>query len=283
MRFTNDAADIVLSVLDQSAAEFVSDGPWRWSSVMQNGVRMAVEASLDDCFLRLVHRLPATPGMFIDTRLALVKNNTLSAGVKLAISAEDNSLLLAADLVILEESQLLNRFQWALDGLHDCRHLLNANGIGIDRIEPRRPAHECDVRDLLRETPWEIEEQGPNDYSVMLDAASSAVTRIHQSDRGVELTVEFVRSTRIQETSHCALAKFLLTASNILRLARAYAEDGDSGYTFGMKVILPAGPTAEEIDHALGALSIAHRMCYRESAALLDERTARNYLAVREI
>ena len=43
-----------------------------------------------------------------------------------------------------------------------------------------------------------------------------------------------------------------------------------------------AAPAAEEIDHALAALSIAYRMCAREADVLLNDAAARCYLAARE-
>jgi hypothetical protein len=66
-------------------------------------------------------------------------------------------------------------------------------------------------------------------------------------------------------------------------MARACAVEADGQTSFGVQVGLPAAPAMEEIDHALGALSIAHRICARETNVLLNDAAARCYLAAREL
>jgi hypothetical protein len=96
------------------------------------------------------------------------------------------------------------------------------------------------------------------------------------------LNVELVRASATPEASRRALALYLLTAARELRLVRAYATQAEAGWSCGMQVNLPVAPASEEIDHALAALSMAHRMCAREANVLLDQAAARCYLAVRD-
>jgi hypothetical protein len=102
------------------------------------------------------------------------------------------------------------------------------------------------------------------------------------TENGLELSVELVRANAAAEMSRQALAVFLLTVSGALRMARGYAMAADGQESYGFQVCLPAAPAAEEIDHALAALSIAYRMCAREADVLLNDAAARCYLAARE-
>ena len=100
---------------------------------------------------------------------------------------------------------------------------------------------------------------------------------------GLLLNSELVRANTNAETSRQALAVFLLTATSALRLVRAYSEQLDCELAYGVQVNLPCAPATEEIDHGLAALSIAHRMCSQETNVLLNEATARYYLAARDL
>jgi hypothetical protein len=66
-------------------------------------------------------------------------------------------------------------------------------------------------------------------------------------------------------------------------MARVCAVEADGQTSFGLQVGLPVAPAMEEIDHALAALSIAHRMCAREANVLLNDAAARCYLAARDV
>jgi hypothetical protein len=94
--------------------------------------------------------------------------------------------------------------------------------------------------------------------------------------------VELLRTNAAKEASRHALAVFLLTISGALRMARGYAEAADGHESYGFQVCLPDAPASEEIGHALAALSIAYRMCARETDVLLDAAAARCYLAARD-
>jgi hypothetical protein len=159
----------------------------------------------------------------------------------------------------------------SLDSGDDCIVTQTAGAAGVG------------LGDLLRETSWPFTERGPNDFSAHLEADSAPPARITMNEHGFVFSVELVRSNAAAEVTQQALTVFLLTASSALRLVRARAVDGDGQRSFGFQVCLPAAPAAEEIDHALAALSIAYRMCARETKVLLNEVAARCYLAARGI
>jgi hypothetical protein len=285
MRFANEAAATVFRVLDKCSCELSPDGPWRWKGAVQNGTRLPISASFDEGFLQLASR----PGMIRKSanalERALLGNGEMTGGVRLALDGASGALHLRSDILLLDETQLLDRFHWALDGFHHGAHLLKSldSDSRYKRAEIRRTtASGINLAELLRETKWTTAERGPNDYSVELDAASAPPATIRLTESGVVASVELVRSEMSAENTRRALAVFLLTTSSVLRMARAYAVKTDEQMCCGFQVGLPHAPAAEEIDDALAALSVAHRNCARETSVLLNDLAARRYLSARE-
>ena len=285
MRFPNEAAATVFRVLDKCSSELSPDGPWRWKCAVQNGTRLPISASFDDGFLQLACR----PGVIRKSadalERALLGNGALAGGVRLALDGASGALHLRTDILLLDETQLLDRFHRALDGFHHGAHLLKS--LDSDSCSsPSETRHAAapgiSLAELLSETKWTTTERGPNDYSVELDAASAPPATIKLTENGVVASVELVRSKATAETTRQALAVFLLTTSSVLRMARAYAVKTDEQMSFGFQVGLPHAPAAEEIDDALAALSVAYRNCARETSVLLNDLAARSYLSARE-
>jgi len=285
MRFANESAATAYRVLDKCAGELEPAGPWRWRCAVQNGARLPIAASLEEGFLHLACQPEETRKCICTLERAIYGNRGLAGGVKLALGRLDKAgsgFQLTTDLVVLEEKQLLDRFRWALDGFHDGYRLLKFPDSGRNRGAVEAAACGDGLGELLRESSWACTERGANDFSANLDADSAPPARIRMTESGVELSVELARWNAATEASRRALAVFLLTASGALRMARACAVDADGQTGFGLQVGLPAAPAVEEIDHALAALSIAHRMCAREANVLLNDAAARCYLAARE-
>jgi hypothetical protein len=191
---------------------------------------------------------------------------------------------LRTDIVLVDETQLLQRVHWALAGFHHGYHRLKSlDSSGESMAMQAAGAREVRLGELLRETPWPCTERGPNDFSADLHQDATPPARISANEHGIVFSVELVRCNTAAEVARQALAVFLLTASSALRLVRAHAVEEEGQQRFGFQVCLPAAPAAEEIDHALAALSTACRMCAREASVLLDEAVARCYLSIREI
>jgi hypothetical protein len=241
-------------------------------------------ASLDEGFLQLTCRPDGIRKGALALERALLGNGALAGGVKLALNAASRDLTLCSDIVLLDEIQLLERVRWALQGFHEGDRLLKSPGASSVRAAKQRvDAGGANLGDLLRESSWAFTERGPNDFSADLDAVSAPPARIAAIDGQLMFGVELARCTAAAEATRQALAIFLLTASGALRLARAHAVEADGEWSFGFQVCLPGAAVTEEIDHALAALSIAHRMCARESSVLLDEAAARCYMAARDL
>lgn len=284
MRLANEAAANAFRVLDKCSAELESMGPWRWRCVVQNGALLPLTASLEDGFLQLAGHPEAMNRTAPALQRVLLGNDTLGGGVKFALNPASRSLYLRTEIVLLEEMQLLDRVHWALAGFHHGYHWLKSlDSHEEGAVAPAAGAPGVRLGELLRETSWSCTERGRNDFSADLAADSAPPARITTNEHGIVFSVELVRCTQAAEVERQALAAFLLTASSALRLVRAHAGEEEGQQRFGFQVCLPAAPAAEEIDHALAALSTAHRMCAREANVLLDEAAARCYLSVREI
>jgi hypothetical protein len=285
MRYANDAAASAFRVLDKYADKLETVGPWRWSCVVRNGALLPIAASLDEGFLQLACRPETIRESASVLERALMGNNTLPGGVRMALNSSSRGLHLRTDIAVLEEQQLLDRFKSALEGFHHGVGLmksLDGDSRGVRGEARLVAASSINLGELLCESSWSCAERGANDFSAQLAADSAPPARIRMTENGLDLSVELIRANAAEVCRH-ALAVFLLTISSALRLARAYAAAADGQHSFGFQVNLPAAPAAEEIDHALAALSIAYRMCARETSVLLNEAAARCYLAARDL
>jgi hypothetical protein len=282
MMLANETAATAYRVLNKCACEMESSGPWSWQCVVENGARLPLSASFDEGFMQLVCRPDSIHKTALALEDAMLHNKTLAGGVKLALSPADRGLHLRTDIVVLNEMQLRDRMEWALDGFHDGTRLLespDAHG-GCPRSQA---AHVSDaaLADLLRESAWPCAERGANEFSAELDASAAPPARIRMNGSGLEMSVELLRCDAAAEITRQALALYLLSVSGSLRMARAFASHAGGQISFGFLVSLPSTPFAEEIHHALSALSVAYRMCAREANVLLHIAAARHYLAAR--
>lgn len=283
MRFANEAADTAFRVLSKCTDELRLERPWRWRSVVQNGTRLPIAATLNEDFLHLDCQPDVSRTTAYTIERAILHNRTVGGGVKLALNDSSQALHMATDILVRDEKQLLDRFRWALDGFHDGCDLLAQPLFDPRPTQEHRNVGGINLADLMNESSWRLTERGPGEFTTELDSRSSPSARLRATTREVTLTAEFLRTNTVADCSKRAIALFLLTASSSLRLARAYGTETEGTWTCGMMVSLPAVPAIEEIDHGLAALSVAHRICAREANVLLDEAAARCYLTVRDV
>jgi hypothetical protein len=282
MMLANETAATAYRVLNKCACEMESSDPWSWQCVVENGARLPLAASFDEGFLQLVCRPDAMHKTALALEDAMLRNKSLAGGVRLALCSAGCGLHLRTDLVVLDENQLRDRMEWALEGFHDGTRLLESPDAHNEGSSLQAaPVSDAALADLLRECSWPCAERGANDFSAELDASAAPPARIRMNGSNLELSVELLRCDAAAEITRQALTLYLLTASSSLRMARAYAAHADGQISFGFLVSLPSTPAAEEIQHALSALSVAYRMCARETHVLLHSAAARHYLAAR--
>ena len=281
MKFANENAATAYRVLNKCAQEMEPAGPWRWRCVMQNGTRMNIAAAMEDSFLQLICRPEAIRKGTLPIEDAMLCNKSLAGGMKLAVNSSIDGLHLRTDIVIVDERQLIERLEWALEGIHEGNLLLHSSDLLNEQATPQITA-DADLDELLRESSWSCTKRGPNNYSVELDAQAAPPAGIRINGSKLELSVELLRCGPPANASRHALALFLLTATSALRMVRAYSARAEDQESFGLQVSLPSSAVSVEIDHALAALSIAYRMCAREAAVLLQAAAAHHYLAARD-
>jgi hypothetical protein len=278
----NEFAATTYRVLNKFACEMEPSGSWNWKCVVKNGTQLPLAASFDDGFLHLACRPDAMHKTSLAFENALLCNKTLAGGVKFALDPARGSLHLRTDIVVLDEMQLLDRLEWALEGFHDGNRLMKSLDSRIDHQFPQAAAvSDFDLANTLRETSWHCTEKGANDFSADLDASGAPPASIRLIGNSLDLSVELLRCNAAADITRQALVTFLLTASCNLRMVRAIAAHADEHICFGFHVSLPSCPATEEIHHALAALSVAYRMCARETNVLLHGAAAQLCMAAR--
>lgn len=283
MRLANDKAAIALTMLNKCCDDVEPAGLWRWRCSMHNGTRVTSVATFSGDFLRLAVRVPSVVPTPQSIEHALMSNAHLRGGARIALDRDKGEFLLSADMAVLTESQVAARISSAMDGFHDALSVLEAGLCTPPQpgaIPAAKPA--CKLGSLLEETRWQHHVREEGDYAVTLDAASSPTARITARAHELSASVELVR---VEHDSTCvrqALACYLLSACSTMRMVGATMECTSAQCHYQLEARLPADPEPEELDHTLGALSIAYRGCAGESTVLLNEAAARCYLAVHD-
>lgn len=281
MRLANDKAAIALTMLNKCCDDVEPAGPWRWRCSMQNGTRVTSVATFSGDFLRLATCVPSLVRTPQSIERALMSNAQLRGGVRIALHRDRKEFLLSADMAVLTESQVAARISSAMDGFHDALSALEA-GISAPPQPEANPATKpaSKLASLLEETRWQHHVREEGDYAVTLDAASSPPARITACAHELSASVELVRVGHDSTCVRQALANYLLSACSTMRMVRATMACASAQRCYQLEARLPADPESEELDHTLGALSIAYRGCAGESTVLLNEAAARCYLAV---
>jgi hypothetical protein len=282
MTIANQTAATAYRVLNKFTCEREPSGPWSWQCIVQNGARLPLAASFDEGFLQLACRPESIRETTLALEDAMLCNNSLAGGVKLALHSSGSGLHLRTDIVVLDERQLHDRLEWALEGFHEGTRLLKSPDLRNNLQDSQSdPVSVVALDDLLRETSWPCVERGPNDFSADLDANAAPSASIRMRGNCLVLSVELLRGNASEDITRRALAVYILTASSSLRMVRAYAKRADGQISYGFHVSLPSSPATEEIHHALAALSVAYRICARETSVLIHSAAALQYLAAR--
>lgn len=282
MQFANRGWEIASHVLEKHCARVRAAGPWRWKCVLENGSLLAMEASLGDGFLHLA-TWPHAPSPSVPAvERALRANVNLRGGVRLALDSSSRNLHLRADLPVVDELQLAGALQSAVGGFHGGIMAIDA----LDTQPEPAPAEASasfavNLADVLRDVAWPHSQRSANEFSAELDAESAPPATLHSRHGRIEAEVELVRSNVASGAGGRALAVFLLTANTGLCFCRAGSEPAQDQEVYRLQSCISASPAPEEVESALGALSVAYRCCVREASVLLNEGAAETYLSVR--
>jgi hypothetical protein len=134
----------------------------------------------------------------------------------------------------------------------------------------------------VSEAGWPVSGSDREGLRVDLDVPGAFhQARVEDHHGGVRFAADIVRIEPLRTTTRPALALLLLSASALVRMARAAVERTSGEEAVRFEVVFDAAPSAAEIAHALSALSVACRGFAREAKALADEAVAMRYLELR--
>lgn len=285
MSLARETASSVYRTLGKYCQEANPDGKWQWQCAMLNGTRLPVAASFREGFLSFSYCAEASVESSSMLGRAIAANAALHRSVKLVFDAARCVLELRSDIAVLDEAQLQARLPWILDGFHHgapALESIRANCPPSPEPEAAKATEKLEpLPEIMRDSGWPFTERGPGEIAVDLESEAAPPALVRMEQGGITASVELARWDGVDGAVAEALPSYLLSVSRSLRLVRACRLHSGPQLIFAFQVGLPPSPTREELTHALAALSVAHRSCVREASLLLDEATARCYLAAR--
>jgi hypothetical protein len=224
-----------------------------------------------------------------DTHL-LEKNNSLAGNAK-HILIDGGNIQLRADVPLHSthrsaSDQLANSIRTAMAGLADAAGVARYMAPTVcDRSTAERPESGVDLGSLFADLDWRTSAPAPRELTAELKVTNGKfyqATVVHDESKR-EATVDLLSTGDLENAvSRLALGVLLLSTGTVVRLARPVARVRGNAHGLGFAVELSPSPTAEELDHALSALSVACDTCGRELEALKeDPDLARDFLAMR--
>jgi hypothetical protein len=138
---------------------------------------------------------------------------------------------------------------------------------------------------LFADLDWRTSAPAPREITAELKVTNGKfyqATVVHDESKH-EAKVDLLSTGDLANAvSRLAVGVLLLSTGTVVRLARPVARVRGNAQGLGFAVELSPTPTAEELDHALSALSVACDTCGREVEALKeDPDLAREFLAMR--
>lgn len=206
-------------------------------------------------------------------------NAGAAAGVKFALGPDDASPGLIGELRWSESGAELEPLVDRLrGGLLDAMERLEADGVRLDQeTGSARPSSLTPrVSSLCQETRWEFQERDGGRIAVPLEAGRCpSIAVVGPGAGGPAASAELARSAAPEPGApRDALASLLLRAGGVVRLARAVVIDLDDGrISTGFESPLPPAGDADDLHHALCALSVACNYCGPEAALLQEDST----------
>jgi hypothetical protein len=256
-------------------------GPGSWATSLTNGAAFPVWASLDAGWLRFEAEFAELPDA--SPSELLVAGGSLPPLVRVALSffsPNVTSVRLVADLDDESSDPWPSRIEEVSEALTAAASRLN--DASIDESEPEAPLPDS-IAEAVRNAGWTCEARGESELEIPLDDADGFGARARLAARGGGLRLFAPLRTIVaggDDACADATAIFLLLISHRLRTVRAVAR-GDATRretTVGWETALPSEPRSEDLERALGALTVACRHSIREIAALTTPAIAQHYL-----
>jgi hypothetical protein len=262
-------------------------GPGRWRFSVGGDPLLWADVRLEQGWLRFRVALGEGRPRQLDVPMIermLACNATLQGGAKFGLAGDANQPVLGAELSPTDESA-----DWEARAGRTYRGLRQ----GVAAFEGKSPcgphdaspgtatAGAIDVPALCREAGWPFHERSDGQVAVPLEVPDMYLqAAIRPWDHGL-LCVEAPLESLPHAAGGCraAVGVLLLTACGAVRMVRATARPGETEVEYAWQAVVD--PVAEELRHALAAISVACRLSAREVEALRDQTIAAKYLAVR--
>jgi hypothetical protein len=265
------------ATLDKVATKVTALGGGVWTFALLNGRPFGARAVVRDGWLTVGAPLGTIGGAGASRREAwdvLAQNALLGGGVRQILTG-GVELGVCADLALDADLDLATRIHDACRGIEAAKGGLSA-GAPLPAAAPDAPAP-SELAAICRQTGWTIRDG--ERLAVDLDVPAGILTAEIAAARGaVTVAVPLFDEAVDDATPVCrqALATLLLRTSAVVRMVRATTIPGAPPC---FAVSCPGRPSAAELAHALGALSVACGVAAREAHLLRhDDTLARRYV-----
>ena len=278
---TQSPASLVAESLEPLVAQLEEIGPQRWKFRLTDQETSPGSARLVDDWLHL--RMPVEHGIESEALdWLLARNGTLPGLSKFALAETGPALCLAAELPVGDEVGFAEWLRASVDGFTEGMAALGGEAAS-PIAEPPPVEAAIDLAALCRETGWPHVVRPSGTIAIDLDvphAFHQAVLQNH-ADHGLRVSVDLGAVGNVSSISLQAIGTLLLAAAGVVRMARPVLERPGEKLSAEWQVSLGEAATAQQLRHALAALSVACRVCARELKLLEDESIANAYLRVR--
>jgi len=292
---TSALSDRVQWALAKCAEPIEPCGPDQWDLSLKNGSVLPCRATLNDQWLHLdvdidQYRSTLQPNEHRAWSW-LLRNGTLPSGVKYALDAHSR-LRIRAETPLPDdghEFDLCGRIATVWEGLEVASAAIHdpATNRGEQRSgiawEKEGDRAACDLRRLCEEAGWPFTERAEEKLAVTLDASGDFwQALVERRTDGIRVAAPVGAPAMASDEVRNSIAVLLLTLNGVLRFARAAGDEQKGQVAAHLEALLPHFPFAEELGHALSAISVGCRLCGREVEVLQNDLViAREYLAVR--
>jgi len=270
-----------------SAKEARMTGRGSWAMVHSNGVKLRVSARLREDWLSFEAPLHGTRWESLASRpwelLRLNGRARGASGLALGSPGAPGPALLA-EIPIGEGVPLETRIPETLSSLLENARLRRRKAVRSRHAAAKNSPDTDSVQRLCREAGWTFEVRSNGCLAVQLDQSAAAThPAIVSGGKNGSLRVR-LPVLSWNEGPHAFLNAFgvlLLEVARSVCMVRAWAVTEEARTAIGFDVTIGADGTAEELDLALGAVSVACRECGEEAKLLRDPEVASKYLSVR--
>jgi hypothetical protein len=188
-----------------------------------------------------------------------------------------------AEIPLIDGMNLAQRVHQGCMGFRSAWSKLQSHFDGAVRNEPVESTGPTgDLARLCQETGWPCIEQSTGPIKIDLETPNEFYqARVEQRLNQIYVQVDIAAGESSSLVCQNSLALFLLAVSGQLRMARPTLVETDGRIAARFEIVFNRLPLAQELSHALSALSMGCRLAGREAAALQqDEELAREYLSL---